>query len=235
VTHWHEWTQAFWTTAFSWIGIHIHRSFVPLISFAAFLVMVVIGTILRTANPLHRSSNVMRSKAQLLKSVAVRLGIYVIWIVAFFGGAVGVMTLVVLTFGLSELATGLLALILYATLLLAPFPVVVWASKERLQCLALVTLVTLFWTVLAVTPIGLIMFGEQHASDSPEATLIMLAGFSAFALLTIGVIAIDLLAPVKSINQRLLFLAIGALLLVALNMISVLALHRLIEAPAHPL
>ena len=26
VTHWHEWTQAFWTAAFSWIGIPIHRS-----------------------------------------------------------------------------------------------------------------------------------------------------------------------------------------------------------------
>src|SRR5215475_607931 len=82
VTHWHEWTQAFWTLAFSWIGIHIHPSFVPLLSFTVFLVMVVIGTILRTANPLYRSSNVTRSKAQLL-TVAGRLGIYVGWIFSF--------------------------------------------------------------------------------------------------------------------------------------------------------
>jgi len=99
----------------------------------------------------------------------------------------------------------------------------------------LVALVTLFWIALAVTPLALIMFGEQHASDDPEASMIMLAGFSAFALLTIGVIAIDLLAPVKSINQRLLFLAMGTLSLVALNMVSVFALHHLLDAPKPPL
>jgi len=82
VTHWHEWTQAFWTAAFSWIGIHIHHLFVPLLSFTVFLVMVVTGTILRTANPRFRddSAKATRSKAQLLGSVVGRLGIYVLWL-----------------------------------------------------------------------------------------------------------------------------------------------------------
>src|SRR5262245_19057512 len=81
VTHWHEWTQTFWTAAISWIGIHIHRSFVPLLSFTAFLVMVVTGTILRTASRSFPDGppKVMRSKTQLLKSMAIRLGTYVLW------------------------------------------------------------------------------------------------------------------------------------------------------------
>src|SRR5262249_31173813 len=153
MTHWHEWTQAFWTAAFSWIGIHIHRAFVPLLSFTAFLVMVVIGTILRTASPFSRSSNVTRSKAQLLKSVASRLGIYV----GFLFVQVATM-FAVARFGppLSSLAGGLLTLLLFAVFLLVPFAAVIWASKERLQCLALVTLLTLFWIALALAPLGLI-------------------------------------------------------------------------------
>jgi hypothetical protein len=55
------------------------------------------------------------------------------------------------------------------------------------------------------------------------------------AIPTIGIIAIDLLAPVKSINQRLLFLAMGTLLLVALNMVSVFGFHHLLDAPKPPL
>ena len=230
VAHWHEWTQAFWTAAFSWIGIHIHRSFVPLLSFTAFLVMVVTGTILRTANPLYRSSKVPRPKARWL-TVAGRSGIYVGWTLGFLF-VQGAATRALQTFGLSSLAMGLIALFVLATWLLVPFAVVIWASKERLQCFALVTLLTVFWFALAFIPLWLMAWAATPGSDVNMVTFVALF---AFPLVTIGVIAIDLLAPVKSINQRLLFLAIGTLSLVALNMVSVLGLQYLIEAPKPPL
>jgi hypothetical protein len=70
-------------------------------------------------------------------------------------------------------------------------------------------------------------------SDS-EMLMFGVAAFLSLTLLPIGIIVIDLLAPVKSINRRLLFLAMGTFLLVALNKISMLTLHRFIEAPAPP-
>jgi len=103
----------------------------------------------------------------------------------------------------------------------------------------MVTLATLFWIALAITPLLPLLAGAQDTSDPAarfhELTTIGYAGISSFPLLTIGIIVIALLAPVKSINRRLLFLAIGTLLLVALNKISVLGLHRVIEAPNPPL
>jgi hypothetical protein len=231
-THWHEWTRAFWTAAFSWIGIHIHHSFVPLLSFTAFLVMVVIGTILRTANPTFGddSAKATRSKAQLLESVAGRLGIYVLWFVAFLG-VMAVVRFYVERFGLLSSLFGavLLPLILSATFMLVSLAAVIWASKKRPQCLELVTLLGFFWIALAYVP----NLSPVVTSDS-EMLMFGVAAFLSLTLLPIGIIVIDLLAPVKSINRRLLFLAMGTFLLVALNKISMLTLHRFIEAPAPP-
>src|SRR5262249_31963146 len=209
---------ALWTAAFSWIGIHIHPSFVPLLSFTVFLVMVVTGTILRTANPLYRSSNVTRSKAQLL-IVAGRLVIYVGWILGFLcvQGALGA---ALERFGnplSSQYAPALIMLFPFAAFLLVPFAAVIWASKERLQRLALVTLLTLFCIALAYMPLGAIIGADLNSEYNTMIGYIILVLTPLVA--TIGVIAIDVLAPVKSINQRLLFLAIGTLSLVALNKI----------------
>src|SRR5262245_16692652 len=146
VTHWHEWTQAFWTAAFSWIGIHIHRSLVPLLSFTALLILVVIGTILRTANRTFPggSSKVKHPKTQLLKSIAIRLGIYVLWAIAF---------LLVGNFAaFYRVAWGYMILMLFVFLVM-PFAVAIWAARERLQCLALVTLLALFWIALSLVPL----------------------------------------------------------------------------------
>ena len=125
-----------------------------------------------------------------------------------------------------------------ATYLLVPLAALILASKERLQCLALVTLLTLFWFALALGPISRIAGAAISPSEIIDTSVADMAGYSGFFsiwLVTIGVIAIDVLAPVKSINQRLLFLAMGTLSLVALNMISVFALHRLLEVPKPPL
>jgi hypothetical protein len=152
----------------------------------------------------------------LLISIAGRLGIYVIWFFAL--GAVP-------DFVWSE------PLALIAALLLVPLAVLVWASKERLQCLALVTLLTLFWIALVTLPL-MIFVG---VGDPEDMTTVWAAILFSLMLVPIGVIAIDVIAPVKSLNQRLLFLAMGTLSLVALNFISVFALQHLIEAPKPPL
>jgi hypothetical protein len=55
--------------------------------------------------------------------------------------------------------------------------------------------------------------------------------FLLISLCPLCAIAIATLAPVRLVNQRLLFLALGAILLVALNQISTLDLHRFVNGP----
>jgi hypothetical protein len=218
VSHWHEWTQAFWASALSWIGLHVHPAFAPPLSFTVFLVMVVVGTVLRTETPAYSDgrSRVTRSKAQLLKSIAARVGIYLICCVVFFAIAAAA------TFNHVD-SNYMVALL--ATFAVAPLAPIIWASQERLQCLALAVLLTLFWITLAVVPLVPI---AAKISDADHLALGASGIFSAM-LVPVGVIAIESLAPVKSINQRLLFLATGALLLVALNAMSRLGLQQLLE------
>jgi hypothetical protein len=111
-----------------------------------------------------------------------------------------------------------------------PLAPIIWASQERLQSLALAALLTLFWIALAVVPLVSI---AAETSDADRLALGWAGIFSAM-LVPVAVIAIESLAPVKSINQRLLFLATGALLLVALNAISRLGLHHLLETASSP-
>jgi hypothetical protein len=224
VSHWHEWTQGFWSAALAWIGLRVHPAFVPPLSFTVFLVMVVVGTVLRTETPAYPDgrARVTRSKAQLLKSIAARVGIYLICCVVFFAVAAAAT--------LNEVdADYMLALL--ATFAVAPLAPIIWASQERLQCLALAALLTLFWIALAVVPLVPI---AANISKADHLALGSSGIFSAM-LVPVGAIAIESLAPVKSINQRLLFLATGALLLVALNAMSRLGLHHLLETTGSPL
>ena len=224
VSHWHDWTQAFWTVAPSWIGLHVHAAFAPSLSFTMFLVMLVVGTVLRTEIPAYPggASRVTHSKAQWLKSVAARVGIYLICCTVFFAVA-AVATLKQVD---SDYMFALLV-----TFAVAPLVPIIWASQQRLQCLALLALLTLFWIALAVVPLVPIArelsVGDRMALGS--------AGILSAMLVPVGAIAIESLTSVKSINQRLLFLAIGALLLVALNAMSRLGLGRLVETTSSPL
>ncbi len=218
VSHWHEWTQGFWTAALSWIGWHVHPAFAPSLSFTVFLVMVVVGTVLRSKMPAYPGdpSRTTHSKAQWLKSIAARLGIYVLCCAVFFAVA-AVATL-------NQVDSNYMFALL-VTFAVAPLAPIIWASQDRLQCLALVALLTLFWIALAVVPLA----AELSTADR---LALGSAGILSAMLVPVGVIAIESLTSVKSINQRLLFLGTGALLLVALNAVSRLGLHHLLETSA---
>src|SRR5262249_12321546 len=147
---------------------------------------------------------------------AARIGIYLICCIVFFAVA-AVATL-------NQVGPNTM-LALLATFAAAPLAPIIWASQERLQCLALAVLLTLFWIVLAVVPLVPI---AAQISDADHLALGSSGIFSAM-LVPVGLIVIDCLAPVKSINQRLLFLQTGALLLVALNAVSRLGLLHFLE------
>jgi hypothetical protein len=50
-------------------------------------------------------------------------------------------------------------------------------------------------------------------------------------MLPAGAIIIATVAPLRAVNQRLLFLVVGALALFALNAVSVFGLQRVLDAP----
>ena len=148
-------------------------------------------------------------------------GIYAICCLVFFGTAIAA--------SLNHVAPAYM-LALLAAFAVVPLAPIIWVSQQRLQCLALATLLMLFWITLAVVP----LFSVARGTSAAETTTLGWAGVFSAMLVPIGVIAIELLTAIKSINQRLLFLATGVLLLVALNMISRLGLDHFLVATSPP-
>jgi hypothetical protein len=96
-------------------------------------------------------------------------------------------------------------------------------SREHLQCVLLVVLLGCFWFAINVVPLS--------AYKDLDAEIFGLAFFVSLVLLPAGAIIIATVAPLRAVNQRLLFLVVGALALFALNAVSVFGLQRVLDAP----
>jgi hypothetical protein len=221
VTRWHEWAEAFWTATLSWIGIHLHPSLAPSFSFAAFLAMLVIGTILRMRVGRHGSGSPPRARG-VAKALLLRVGLYGAWLTA----ATAFYAFVLTDLIPSDSSAGVLllgALVVFVANLVVPFAILIWAIKEHLQCVILVALLGCFWLAINVLPLGVY--------KDLDAEVFGLAFFVSLVLLPAGAIIIATIAPLRAVNQRLLFLVVGALALVALNAVSVFGLQRVLDAP----
>jgi hypothetical protein len=92
VTSWQDWTHSIWAWVFAWIGLRVPRPFVPMLSFAAFTAMLVVGTRLRDGGRPRgaQSTNVQTTVRSGLWRFCRLLGIYagyivvvsVVWMVA---------------------------------------------------------------------------------------------------------------------------------------------------------
>src|SRR6185437_1408133 len=67
VTSWLDWAHAFWSFVLGWIGFSVPRDVVPILSFAAFVTMLVVGTRLRQQADLAAFGNAYRIGRGLLR------------------------------------------------------------------------------------------------------------------------------------------------------------------------
>lgn len=209
VTHWQEWTHNFWNVAFGWIGIHLPPSVTPIVSLTVFVALLVIGTVLRSRHRVRISD--------LVRFVALSVG-YFIWVFVVAAVIIGAVQAF-----LTRNVTVFSVLSVFAVYF-APFGIVTLWSKEKLQRFVMLLLLTFFWAVMIVIPLGPML----QLKGSPVDVTSAIVGYVSIVL---AFFAILCFAPLEEVNKRLLFIVIGTLLLIAFNKFSVLGVQHFLEPP----
>jgi hypothetical protein len=227
ILFWQDWTHAFWTWMFGWVGVNISREFVPLLSFTAFTLMLVVGTRMRASDRAIRTETKeikSTTRADLRRFMRLQVA-YIVY-------------LIVLTVLLSIIDHtrfkpewdsmlrnhSLVGLCIY---IVVPIMYVLYASRERTQCLVSAVLYLFFSIVLVVGPLLAMVLRKQVEMDSFSIVTIAFLPL----VLQLGLTLIVSFAPLRAVNRRLVFIVIGVFLLVALNEISKLNLYQYFLAP----
>ena len=208
VDHWKEWTHAFWVWAFGWLGIHVPPYWSPVLSFLLFWALLTIG---------QRSNLKAQSQLNRLKiNIKVRdFGGQCV--IIFFWMYMVLCVLMVMYEGIEKsTAFGITLIILWSITLSI---VIAVFARQRLH--ATISAVLFFGAFSFITLMPLTQldvssaqFGFSSVLVGP--TVLLLAWFAPLILLSV--------APAKAISRRLIFLALGLLLLIALNELSKLGL-----------
>jgi hypothetical protein len=211
VIHWQEWTHYLWSVGFEWIGVRLPHGLSPMLSLLMFVTLLVIGTALRSKHRL--------TKRNVGHFLVHGLG-YLVW---FFGFVYVLYWFSLLQFfvQLENPHVRLWAVVFVINVI--PFCAIVLWPNDRLQRFLMFLFVFAFWLIMVFIPGAA---GQLSAvSDSPVLffTVWLVPGFAMFVVLSF--------APLTAVNKRLLFVAMGTLLLLALNKISVLGVQHFLEAP----
>jgi hypothetical protein len=224
VQGWKEWTHAFWLWAFGWLGIHLEPEWTPVLSFLLFGSLLAIGQAFQFNRTVKNQPIVDKYKDISFRLISWRTFFCVISMIAIIlGGAV----LFTVSFGGGTTLK-------YVTLLLSivmqfffPFVIIVLFARHRLQAAVSTLLVLGFFTIITLAQISVTgakwlieatTFGTVKYDPTHWASVTFT--FSFFALMYILPVILLSVAPAKAISRRLIFLAIGMILLIALNELS---------------
>jgi hypothetical protein len=219
VAHWHEWTQMIWGWVFSLIGLRVPRELVSIISFIAFVGLLITGVNLsartvQTPDELQRAIPWMR-KVKLL----------ILGILLYLAAVVAIVCLVVL---LLDFIPEWFAEkpVLVVPVFGVPLAYLLYLVEER-SWLVVNSLLFLLIAGCLLMPllIGLNVTSEQ------EMYVMYVKSFSIFTLLQLCWMAVILFSPVQQLTRRLGFAVLGILTLVVLSEISKLNLHQYLQPP----
>jgi hypothetical protein len=205
VDHWKEWTHAFWVWAFGWLGIHVPPEWTSFLSFLLFGSLLTIGQAVKFKNMTKNQTNVdtYQERSFRLKSWRV----VVVFLVAILAIAAST---VLLETNLPEVRKHEIMVI---GCLIAPLLIIVLFARHRLHAASSVFLILVFFVIIAIYPVTEVSNDVQNYFFLIYAPL---AWILAIILLSV--------APAKAISRRLIFLALGLLLLIGLNELSKLGL-----------
>jgi hypothetical protein len=111
--------------------------------------------------------------------------------------------------------------------ILPPLVIVIAFARARLYAAVMLCLITLLWTISTYTPFydeWLRAVLTEHEVGYTGTGHSSISWFVAFTMIPILSVILLSVAPAKVINRRLMFLALGLLLLIALNELSKLGL-----------
>jgi hypothetical protein len=214
VENWREWSHAFWLWAFGWLGIHLSPEWTPILSFVSFGSFLAIGqavkfntTITNVYDYTEKAFQVI-SRRTLLCVVSIIACIGLSYFVLYFIRPSQMDNIALIIIG-SSLALGLLIL---------PQIIIVLFARHKLHAALSVCLTSIFWAIIAVYPLAIALMSEGRTSEGFWAPGTFLSSNFIIPLILLSV------APAKAVSRRLIFLALGLILLIALNELSKLGL-----------
>jgi hypothetical protein len=227
VQHWKEWTHAFWVWAFGWLGIQVPPEWTPVLSFLLFASSLTIGQATQfnwtirhpfvVKAPAWRSTLVGRVPSPIVQSIENRyrrnsfvaifnqISIYL----AFMLFVSGIATLAYQAGTWSNLTEWTFMIPIILTVVIAGILVI--SATSGFYVVVVVLLMIAFWVTITI---------NQLTAISYDAHILATALGIIFA---VPVILLSV-APAKAVARRLIFLALGLLLLIGLNELSKLGL-----------
>jgi len=210
VEHWREWTHAFWLWAFGWLGIHLPPEWAPVLSFVLFWLLLTIGEAVKfriTTNSQLLSDTYQGKSFKLLSW---RTLFCVVLILAVVEVAPTVVFL-----SLDPSSFGDIFYHVYRILAWIGSPVIiVLFARNKLHAALSVCLFLIFSEVIALDPLR---------GMEPSGWLTAAFGASSVLIWVLPLILLSV-APAKAVTRRLIFLALGLILLIAFNELSKLGL-----------
>jgi hypothetical protein len=233
VQHWKQWTHGFWVWAFGWLGIHLSPEWTPVLTFLSFGLFLTIGQAFQFARITRNQPFAAKydSKSFQLKSrrtlfcmsliivslIPIGVRIVVPFMEPFLPDEVFDQVtdwLLDLSLMQSEILGSYRGALTVIEVMIIPPVIVVLFAKHRLHAaLSLVLMYIFFDLIMEVGSSGI------ESKDTGVA-----AGGTAFYLAWILPLVLLSVAPAKTVSRRLIFLALGLLLLIALNELSKLGL-----------
>jgi len=200
VEHWKEWTHAFWLWMFGWLGVHLPPEWTPILSFLLFWSLLTIGQAIQFKSKIKNQPIKDEYQGKSFKLISKQT----------FACTVLLLLLSILV----PFPNRIEGIPLYCFI---PASIPVVFARHRLYAAVVTGLMAIFFILLALGPfISFAKAGKVHVGDPLTLLLLVVMCISPLILL--------LAAPAKAISRRLIFLALGLLLLIALNELSKLGL-----------
>ena len=200
VEHWKEWTHAFWLWMFGWLGIHLPPEWTPILSFLLFWSLLTIGQAIQFKSKIKNQPIKDEYQGKSFKLISKQ--------------TFACTALLLLLSILVPFPNRIEGIPLYCFI---PASIPVVFARHRLYAAVVTGLMAIFFILLALGPfISFAKAGKVHVGDPLTLLLLVVMCISPLILL--------LAAPAKAISRRLIFLALGLLLLIALNELSKLGL-----------
>jgi hypothetical protein len=215
VENWKAWTHAFWVSAFSWLGIQLPPEWTPVLSFLLFGSLLTIGQAVQYRTTKTQSiAFKFESRSEIFWVALAAVGFFLLTSTAkrssFFAKLTIMLPSSVAEQVLSYIGYGLVALIITLGFL-------VRGAEQKLHAAVAVSLMAIFWIIITLNNL-------MAMRDSKG-----FAYFTAVAMIIVLPVILLSVAPAKAVSRRLIFLALGLILLIALNELSKLGLD--VSAP----
>jgi hypothetical protein len=224
VQHWKEWTHTFWLWAFGWLGIHLPPEWTPVLSFVLFGSLVAIGQVVKFKSMIKHQATKDKYESKSFHLISWRTLLSVLGMFAMF-------TLVLLISWMSDywredwsLYTGTPPITDFdhavEGIAFTISPTVLFA-RHRLHAAISTGLMLVFFIIISFLPLR--ELGAMAIQDMSfhMSIFVPVIAFGLICILPLFLLAV---APAKAVSRRLIFLALGLLLLIALNELSKLGL-----------